>query len=148
MTECHTIGAGVAHTASNQAPAKAERRASACMVARYERMHSLSAGRLPRGSPGRPSTIRRWWRVLLVPALLLANFLLIQVLTPGQPQRVEVSYTFFKQQVEADKVAQISTRADTIQGTFTQPVAYQPDGSVAARSVSDFSTVIPALADP
>jgi len=64
----------------------------------------------------------RWWRFLLFPALLLANFVLIQLVTPGQPQRVEVSYTFFKQQVEADNVAQISTRADTIQGTFKQAV--------------------------
>ena len=73
--------------------------------------------------------------MLLFPALLLANFVLIQLVTPGQPQRVEVSYTFFKQQVEADNVAQISTRADTIQGTFRQPVAYQPDLAVAAKTV-------------
>src|SRR6202023_2283632 len=37
---------------------------------------------------------------------------------------------------------------DTIQGTFRQPVTYQPDLSVPSRSVSDFSTVIPAFADP
>src|SRR5947199_6205105 len=78
----------------------------------------------------------------------LANFALFQVLSPGQPQRVDVSYTFFKQQVEADNVAQISTRADTIQGTFRQAVAYQPDPAVAAKTVADFSTVIPAFADP
>ncbi len=99
------------------------------------------------GSAKRPP-IRRWWRLLLFPSLLLANVLLIQLVTPGQPQRVEVSYTFFKQQVEADNVAQISTRADTIQGTFQNPVAYQPDSTVAAKTVSDFSTVIPAFADP
>jgi cell division protease FtsH len=108
-------------------------------------------------SPGPPATqasrasrppLRRWWRFLLFPALLLGNFLLIQVVTPGQPQRVDVSYTFFKQQVEADNVAQISTRADTIQGTFRQSVAYQPDPAVAAKTVGDFSTVIPAFADP
>ena len=50
--------------------------------------------------------------------------------------------------MEADNVAQISTRADTIQGTFRQSVAYQPDAAVAAKSVADFSTVIPAFADP
>jgi cell division protease FtsH len=99
------------------------------------------------GFPSGPP-IRRWWRFLLFPALLLTNFLLIQVVTPGQPQRVEVSYTFFKQQVETNNVAQISTRADTIQGTFTQPVAYQPDLTVPGKTVSDFSTVIPAFADP
>src|SRR5207247_14090 len=92
--------------------------------------------------------IRRWWRFLLFPALLLTNFLLIQLVTPGQPQRVEVSYTFFKQQVEADNVAQISTRADTIQGGFRQAVPYQPDPAVPAKTAGDFSTVIPAFADP
>jgi cell division protease FtsH len=86
--------------------------------------------------------------LLLIPALLLANFLLIQLVTPAQPQRVEVSYTFFKQQVEADNVSQISTRTDTIQGTFKRAVPYQPDVRVPATSVADFSTVIPAFADP
>ena len=62
-----------------------------------------------------------WWVTLL--AALALNYLFISVFFPGQPQRVEVSYTFFKQQVEADNVAEISTRADTIQGTFRQGVA-------------------------
>src|SRR5205823_3104333 len=87
-----------------------------------------SAQSNPNRSPAdltRWSPLRRWWRLLLFPALLLANFVLIQQMTPGQPQRTEVSYTFFKQQVQADNVAQISTRADTIQGTFKQSVAYQ-----------------------
>src|SRR5207245_5299957 len=101
-----------------------------------------AAGKTPR------SPIPRWWRFLLFPALLLANFLVIQLVTPGQPQRVEVSYTFFKQQVEADNVAQISTRADTIQGTFKQAVPYQPDAALPAKTAGDFSTVIPAFADP
>lgn len=101
----------------------------------------------PTGSLKRPP-LPRWWRLLLVPALLLGNFLLIQLVTPGPPARVEVSYTFFKQQVEADNVAQISTRADSIQGTFRQSATYQPDPRVAATNVADFSTVIPAFADP
>jgi cell division protease FtsH len=100
----------------------------------------------PAGTPPRP--IRRWWRLLVFPALLLLNYLLIQQVTPGQPQRAEVSYTFFKQQVEADNVVEISTRADTVQGTFKQAVAYQPSPGVAARSVADFSTVVPTFADP
>ena len=108
----------------------------------------------PPGQPASPASraprppLGRWWRLLIFPALLLANFLLLQVVMPGQPQRVDVSYTFFKQQVEADNVAQISTRSDTIQGTFRQSVAYQPDPAVAAKTVADFSTVIPSFADP
>src|SRR5258708_33740045 len=101
-------------------------------------------------SPGSAprSPITRWLRFLVFPALLLINFVVIQQMTPAQPQRVEGSYTFFKQQVEADNVAQISTRTDTIQGTFKQAVTYQPDPALAARTASDFSTVIPAFADP
>src|SRR5256712_2403539 len=106
-----------------------------------------SSAPTPNDSAAR-APMMRWWRFLLFPALLLANFLLIQLVTPGQLQRVEVSYTFFKQQVEADNVAQISTRADTIQGTFKQAVPYQPDAAFPAKTAGDFSTVIPAFADP
>ncbi len=73
--------------------------------------------------------------------------MLISLVTPRQPQRIEVSYTFFKQQVEADNVVQISTRADTIQGTFKQAVSYPPDGA-APQTGADFSTVVPSFADP
>jgi len=76
------------------------------------------------------------------------NYLLISVFFPGQPQRVDVSYTFFKQQVEAENVAEISSRADTIQGTFRVGAAYPPDAGTAAKTVQDFSTVQPAFADP
>src|SRR6202165_6214339 len=94
---------------------------------------------IPKSPLSKP--IRRWWRWLLFPALLVLNYLLILFVTPGHPQRVELSYTFFKQQVVADNVAQISTRTDTIQGTFRQPVVYQPDLTAPAQRVSDFSTV-------
>jgi cell division protease FtsH len=87
-----------------------------------------------------------WWVTLLV--ALALNYLFISVFFPGQPQRVEVSYTFFKQQVEADNVAEISSRADTIQGTFRQAAAYPPDAGTVAKTVRDFSTVQPAFADP
>ena len=92
---------------------------------------------------------RRWLRWLLFPALLLLNYLLIVWSRRRQPQRVEVSYTFFKQQVEADNVAEISTRADTIQGTFKQAVPYPARRRLPRpRPSADFSTVIPAFADP
>jgi cell division protease FtsH len=101
----------------------------------------------PAGPPAKPS-IRRRWQFLLFPLLLVLNYVLIQQMSPGQPQRVEVSYTFFKQQVEADNVAEISTRADTVQGTFKQAVPYQPNSTAAATTAADFSTVVPSFADP
>jgi cell division protease FtsH len=84
----------------------------------------------------------------IFPLVLGVNFLLISVVTPAQAPRIEVSYTFFKQQVEAGNVVEISTRADTIQGTFKQAVPYPSGAGAAARSAGDFSTVIPSFADP
>jgi cell division protease FtsH len=106
----------------------------------------VSSSAPPAASPPR-TPLRRWGGLLLFPALLLLNFLLIQQVSPG-PQRTEVSYTFFKQQVEADNVAEISTRADMVQGTFRRAVAYQPDPAVPTRTAADFSTVVPTFADP
>src|SRR6202022_4133197 len=71
-----------------------------------------------------------------------------RLLPPGHPGRVELSSPYFKQQGVADNVAQISARTDTIQGTFRKTVVYQPDLTAPAKTVSDFSTVIPAFADP
>src|ERR1700730_3204981 len=96
----------------------------------------------------RQPTIKRWSRWLLFPVLLLANYLLISVVLPNRPERVEVSYTFFKQQVQADNVLEISTRADTIQGTFRQSVAYPPTTATPSKTAGYFSTVVPAFADP
>ncbi len=96
----------------------------------------------------RQPPVQRWSRWLLFPVLLFLNYLLITVVLPKAPERVEVSYTFFKQQVQADNVVEISTRTDTIQGTFKNPVAYQPNAGTQTRTAADFSTVIPAFADP
>ena len=87
-----------------------------------------------------------WWVSLLL--TLLANYLLISVFFPGQPPRADVSYTFFKQQVVAENVAEISSRGDTIQGAFRQTVAYPPEPGATAKTVQDFSTVQPAFANP
>ncbi len=100
----------------------------------------------PSGHP--PHPVRQWSQLLFLPALLLLNYLVIQQFLPDQPRRVEVSYTFFKQQVEADNVAEISTRADAVQGTFRQAVTYQPNPAVAATTTADFATVVPSFADP
>jgi cell division protease FtsH len=100
------------------------------------------------GGSGSPATGAQlkwpWWVGFLL--ILVANYALLSVLAPGQPQRVEVSYTVFKQQVLADNVAEISSRADTIQGAFRRPVAYPPEGT--GKTTESFSTVQPAFADP
>jgi cell division protease FtsH len=87
-----------------------------------------------------------WWLSFLV--LLAVNYLLINLFAPAEGGRVQVSYTFFVQQVEADNVEEVDSRADTIQGTFRQEVRYPPDGGEKAPLAKTFSTVQPAFADP
>jgi cell division protease FtsH len=87
-----------------------------------------------------------WWVSFL--ALLALNYVLINLIVPPEGTRLKVSYTFFKQQVTADNVVEISSRADTIQGSFRQPVTYPPDGGSTATTSTAFSTVQPAFADP
>ena len=97
-------------------------------------------------TPPPPNPLKRWSWWLSFVVILLVNFLLISTLTPAPSQRTEVSYTFFRQQVLAGNVADISSRADTIQGTFRQAVPYPADQT--GQPVTNFSTVRPAFADP
>src|SRR5262245_6599686 len=69
---------------------------------------------------------RPWWITFVI--VLVVNYLLVQFFLPEQtPQRVDVPYTFFKAQVTADNVTEVTSRADVIQGTFRTPVLYPPD---------------------
>jgi cell division protease FtsH len=76
------------------------------------------------------------------------NYLLVQVFLPEKPNpRIDVPYTFFKQQVVNDNVSEVTSQGDTIQGTFKNPVTYPPDGSNQQTSTL-FETVQPQFADP
>ena len=82
-------------------------------------------------------------------ALLVLNILIVTYLFPDRsPARVEVAYTFFKQQVEQGNVLEVMTRADVVQGTFRNPVTYPPEGGDQATQPTEFSTVLPAFLDP
>jgi cell division protease FtsH len=86
-----------------------------------------------------------WWQTLLSLAVLLVlNYLLVSLVMPKPPQRVDVPYTLFKQQAEAGNVAEVMTQGDTIQGSFKQPVTYPVDGG---QPVANFATVRPSFAD-
>ncbi len=103
----------------------------------------------PKEEKQKPNPLRRWswWATFAV--LLVLNYALVMVLTPSTTTtRMEVSYTFFRQQVTLGNVADISSQGDAIQGTFRQPVTYPSDGSATASQVTDFSTQLPAFADP
>jgi cell division protease FtsH len=89
---------------------------------------------------------RPWWISFIV--VLILNYLLVQLFLPERAQqRIDVPYTFFKQQVMADNVSEVTSRADVIQGTFKAPVTYPPDQANAPTS-SLFQTVQPQFADP
>jgi cell division protease FtsH len=80
--------------------------------------------------------------------LLVVTYLIFNVFAPGQPARMDVSYTVFKQQVEAGNVAEVTSRSDVIQGSFKQPVTHTTPGSDQPRTMREFSTVRPDFADP
>ncbi len=59
------------------------------------------------------------------------------------PERLNVAYTLFRDQVEAGNVAEVTATGDAIEGRFEQPVTYpQPDdernaGAAAPDHVPD-----------
>jgi cell division protease FtsH len=90
---------------------------------------------------GRLPPARTWlWFVLL----LVVNVLVVSYLFPGPEAPEEVPYTFFKEQVKAGNVEQISTRGDAVEGTFEEPVTYPRKGE---SSTTRFTTAIPSFAN-
>jgi cell division protease FtsH len=63
----------------------------------------------------------------------------------AEPSRTEIPYTFFRDQVEAGKVAEITSTEDAIEGRFREEVKYPPgkDGEAVTR----FSTHRPSFAE-
>ena len=99
----------------------------------------------PRGpnlpKPGRKVSGLKWWVGWTV-ALLVLNFWLGSRATQAPP-RVRVPYSpFFLQQVEAGKVASITTRGTAIQGSFTVALRYG-----TSKPATQFKTEIPTFAD-
>ncbi len=108
----------------------------------------------------RPGGSRFW---LVLTGLLLANWLISGLLL-APPPRLEVPYTFFREQVEDGNVAEVTTIGDTIEGRFDEAVTFPPDGQQgqgntgsdqqlpavvadAPRTSTLFSTQRPSFAD-
>src|SRR6202521_1949712 len=83
---------------------------------------------MPEQAPAGPPAHRRpgfLWFVLILLALNWLSYLLFQP-SSGQP-RVTVSFNpFFLQALQEGKVKSISTKGDSVQGTFTAKVRYPP----------------------
>jgi len=101
-----------------------------------------------------------WWLIVL--AIMTINYLVQRVFF-AEPSTVTVPYTFFKQQVDAGNVADITSVGNSIRGTFKAPLVYPPAEPQApgdqtttpkpvveskAVAVDKFKTERPAFADP
>ncbi|TFV87100.1 ATP-dependent metallopeptidase FtsH/Yme1/Tma family protein [Blastococcus sp. CT_GayMR20] len=71
----------------------------------------------------RPGGSRFW---LVLAGLLVLNWVVSGLLL-APPQRLEVPYTFFREQVEAGNVAEVTTIGDTIEGRFEEAVTFPPE---------------------
>jgi cell division protease FtsH len=120
--------------------------------------------RKPQPSLGDVFRTPRFWITLVL--LLALNWLLVPLLFPEPNDRVTVPYTFFREQVQAGNVLEITSRGDDIQGTFKQPVTAPPEpvppGATPTpapptslfgnapdpnRTYSEFATIKPAFED-
>ena len=79
---------------------------------------------------------------------LLAVNLLISFLTGGAPDRPRVPYQpFFVNQVQAQNVSEISSKADSIEGQLKNETSYDPPGDDKPIKVTKFKTEVPSFVD-
>lgn len=92
--------------------------------------------------PRPPHRLPWFWIFLLV--VLAINWSAVLMTQSGE-SRVKVAFSpYFLQQVRAGHVESISSKGDTIKGTFTQKVVYPPE-SKKAKPTTLFSTQVPTF---
>ena len=84
----------------------------------------------------------RFWIVLLV--LLAVNYVIASQASNG-PSRLQVPYSFFREEVGAGNVAEVTSTGDTIEGDFKKETA--PPKGVDGSPSTHFKTERPAFAD-
>ena len=85
-----------------------------------------------------------WWFVIALLAINWLSVLIVKPATTGQA-RVTVSFSpFFLNQLQGGNVASISSKGDTIDGTFKAKVTYPPT-SKTANPTTLFATQVPAF---
>src|SRR6476659_6268166 len=119
------------------------------------------SGSKPGLSPHAPASARRWppqpwWLVFLV--LLTVNYVGTRVFF-REASSIVVPYTFFKAQVDAGNVEDVTSVGDAIQGRFKTNVTYPPPKAgtppgqphspdqPGARTSTEFKTQRPIFAD-
>src|SRR4051794_8720072 len=102
----------------------------------------------PGAPPSKPPGLRNIgppfiWFVLI----LLALNIWVTSLTPSGPERIRVPYSpTFLTQVKGGNVESISSKGETIQGTFRHEFKYPPEGEDSKVS-KEFSTEVPTFAN-
>ncbi len=92
------------------------------------------------------------WLIFLI--ILIANYLLGKILSPGPEEPVTVPYTFFKDEVGKQNVHAIFSQGETISGRFKTPVTFPPPSDTtlapgqAPRKVTAFTTTLPSFVGP
>ncbi len=93
--------------------------------------------------PTPPHRARGFWVFVLV--LLAVNWISVLAFQPGAQPRVKVPFSpYFLTQLQAGKVKSISSRGDTIDGTFTAKQRYPPTDTKAIPTTL-FSTEVPTF---
>jgi cell division protease FtsH len=93
--------------------------------------------------PRPPHRLRGFWIFLIV--LLAINWISVLAFQPSGEPRVKVPFSpYFLDQLDAGKVKSISSKGDTIQGTFTAKQKY-PQTDSKATPTTLFSTEVPTF---
>src|SRR5579859_1620708 len=101
-----------------------------------------------RGMPEehKPTPPHRWrgfW--IFVVVLLAFNWLSVLLAQPGSKPRVGVPFSpYFLAQLDAGHVKSITSKSNTIQGTWTVALRY-PAGDTKATATTLFSTQVPSF---
>ncbi len=103
------------------------------------------------GAPKPPTlmdTLRspRFWITLV--AIGVLYFFILPIIFPTSNDRVTVSYTYFRDQVAAKNVSEITSQGETIQGLFKAGVTDpNPNATDKEKAYTKFSTQIPVFVD-
>jgi cell division protease FtsH len=101
---------------------------------------------MPEQAPSGPPVHRRQGFLWFVLALLALNWLSLLFFQPASSQpRVTIPFNpVFLQDVQAGQVRSISTKGDTVEGTFTTKIRYPPTDTKATPT-NRFKTEIPSF---
>jgi cell division protease FtsH len=126
-------------TTRSRRPEKKDERTPWKVEGGREKKPDPPATRRSRFMPRPPGTRRLWWFILVV---LLLNIILAQLVPSSEDKRIDVPYTFFRAQLEADNIKEVNSSRDLIQGIFKRPTKFEK-----REPAKDFETVRPAFAD-